>query len=92
MPVLHQINSVIKLPNCVAAATAGDTILLMEAAVALVAQPAKLASLPAYLNLKVLQQDLRASGLAPQCPARVSQLSDSQWVAATLEAASVCTW
>lgn len=92
MPTLHQLNATHKLPLCRPLLAAGDSLLLLESAVALALDPAQLQALPPGVQVLALAKDLQARGLLQACAAQVQPIDDAAWVAATLEADRVCSW
>ena len=92
MATLYQLNAPYKLGSCLKLATATDKLVLIESAVALVADAHFLKQLPVGLKVFALSDDLQARGLLAACPASIQAISDAQWVAASLEADRVCSW
>lgn len=92
MATLYQLNAPCKLVSCLKLLTATDSLVLIESAVALVANTHFLKQLPVGLKVFALSDDLQARGLLAACPASIQAISDAQWVAASLEADRVCSW
>lgn len=92
MTTLHQLNNSNQLTSCLKLLSEKDKLLLIEAAVALVVKTDFLQQLPTGVKVFALTKDLQARGLLALCPAEIKPLSDSEWVAASLEAYRVCSW
>ncbi|NLW05145.1 MAG: sulfurtransferase complex subunit TusB [Pseudomonadaceae bacterium] len=92
MATLYQLNAPYKLACCLKLLTATDRLVLIESAVALVVDTHFLKQLPVGLKVFALNDDLQARGLLNACPAAVQAISDTQWVAESLEADRVCSW
>lgn len=92
MATLHQLNTETKLANCLKLLAAGDSLVLIESGVALVAKVNFLPQLPTGINVLVLKSDLQARGLLATCPSSIRVISDAEWVEVSLEADRVCSW
>lgn len=92
MTTLHQLSAQHQLANCLKTLAATDSLVLIESAVVFVIQANFLSQLPVGLKVFALSSDLQARGLLTSCPAEIQAISDTEWVAATLEADRVCSW
>lgn len=92
MACLHQINAAHKLPLCLRLAAPGDSLLLIESAVSLVAAPHSLESIPDQLQVFALEADAIARGLNQRTASSIELISDQRWVELSLEASRVCSW
>ena len=90
MRCLHQITDITRLKIAQPLMSTDDGLLLLEAATSLASDQQRLGTLPLGMRVFVLEKDLQARALTPLQAVEV--ISDSQWVALTLEAEGVCSW